>query len=108
MYMYLSNSLFQVLVWASISRKGPTNIVIFKGIMDSSFYQEILQDNLIPFIKENYPDGHRLMQDNDPKHTSASTKEWMSKAGINWWHTPPESPDRNSIDNDWHSLKCYL
>ena len=52
----------------------------------------ILERNLLPFLQNKYPDGHRFWQDNDPKHTSNSTKLWMQANGINHWHTPPESP----------------
>ena len=33
-----------------------------------------------------------MWQDNDPKHTSNSTKKWMINNGIDHWITPPESP----------------
>lgn len=60
--------------------------------MESIGYQTILERNLLPFIRKVYPDGHRMWQDNDPKHTSNSTKKWMKDNGIEHWVTPPESP----------------
>ena len=63
--------------------------------MESQGYQKILERNLLPFINNVYPDGHRLWQDNDPKHTSNSTKKWMKDNGVNHWPTPPESPVSN-------------
>ena len=100
---------YSVMVWGGISKKGATSLVIFTGIMKSEFYQEaILRDTLMPFIREKYPDHHRLMQDNDPKHTSKSTSKFMEDNNINWWRTPPESPDLNPIENLWHELKMYI
>ena len=76
------------------------------GIMNSQFYcDEILQKTLLQFIETVWPDGHRFQQDNDPKHTSNYTKQFMAANGINWWVTPAESPDLNPIELVWHQLK---
>jgi hypothetical protein len=80
-----------VLVWGGISNNGPTPIVIFTGNMDSEFYQTILQNYFLPFTNLHFPGGYRLVQDNDPKHVSKSTKEFMMRNNITWWPTPPES-----------------
>ena len=67
----------------------------------------MFEASLVPFITKVYLDGRRLMQDN-PKHCSRLARPFFELAGINWWRTPPESPDLNPIENVWCSLKRYL
>lgn len=99
----------KVHVWAGISAQGATDICIFNGIMDADFYCQILDRFLVPFIHEKFPNQTpRFMQDNDPKHTSRLAQTFFQTNGINWWKTPPESPDLNPIENLWHELKEHL
>ena len=68
----------------------------------------MLEKSFVPLVKAVYPDGHRFVQDNDPKHCSKFARRYYARAGINWWPTPPESPDCNPIENLWHELKEYI
>ena len=98
----------KVHAWAGISKKGPTPVVIFEGIMNADLCVEILQTGLLPFIQEELPDSHRFMQDNDPKHTSRRAAGFLSDEGVNWWKTPPESPNLNPIENLWQGTEGVL
>ena len=100
----------KVHVWAGISKQGATEVCIFEGIMDAPLYCEILEKTLMPFLQEKFPppNSHRFMQDNDPKHTSRVAKAFFASNNINWWKTPPESPDMNPIENLWHELKEFI
>ena len=75
----------KVHIWAGISCRGPTPICIFEGIMTADKYINILEQTLLPFLKEVYPDGHKFVQDNDPKHTAGRTQKWMGENDMNWW-----------------------
>jgi len=61
---------------------------------------------LIPFIRNKLSDDW-FMQDNNPKHMSRQAEAFETES-INWWRTPPESPDIHTIEELWHELKFYL
>ena len=76
--------------------------------MDADGYVSILEQAFLPFLRYVSPDGHRFVQDNDPKHTSKRSVAFFCQNGVNWFKTPPESPDLNPIENLWLEMKEYL
>ena len=98
----------KVHVWGGISKKGSTCIVMFTGILTATRYAEILDADLLPFIQSQYPNHHRLYQDNDPKHTSRYVQCFFEENGVVWFKSPAESPDLNPIEKIWASLKTWL
>ena len=72
----------KVHVWGGISKHGPTELVIFEGIMDAMLYCQILETSLLPFISNTLPE-HRFQQDNDLKHTSRYVKQFHIDNTVN-------------------------
>ena len=48
----------EVNVWPGISKRGIANICIFDEIMDGALYMRILQDFLLHFLTEYFPDEY--------------------------------------------------
>ena len=98
----------KVHVWGGISKRGATNLIIFSGTLIATKYTKILDAGLLPFTQAVFSDGYRLQQDNDPKHCANYTKNYFAEKNVNWWPTPPESPDLNPIENMWGTMKEFL
>ena len=88
-----------IMVWGCFSAKGLGPLVRIEGKMNHKDYINILEDNLLPFIQENYSTNHyKFQDDNAPVHTAKNVKKWMSEKGLilleDW---PSQSPDLNIV-----------
>ena len=74
-----ANHLIKVHVWGGISLRGAMNVVIFTGIINAQRFRVVLKAGLLPFIQEQFSDGHCLYQDNDPKHASEYIEDFLKR-----------------------------
>ncbi|KAK3552156.1 hypothetical protein QTP86_003113 [Hemibagrus guttatus] len=95
-----------VMVWDGFAASGPGRLAVINGTMNSAVYQKILKENVRPSVCDlKLKRTWVLQQDNDPKHTSKSTSEWLKKNKMKTLECPSQSPDLSPIEMLWHDLK---
>ena len=95
--------------WGCITFNGIGTLTPVEGNIDSEKYIEVLDQHLWPVIAKEFPNGGWIFQeDNCPMHVSRRTNNWKAENNIETLQWPSQSPDTNSIENVWRTIKVKL
>ena len=74
----------KVQIFGGISWDGPIPFKMFTRNLDTEFYIEVLDETLVPFMR-NFNGGNcRFLQDNAPSHVTAQVYNFLRENQLRW------------------------
>ena len=84
---------------------GLGSLVKLEGRLDSTAYQQVLEEHMLTDTAALIGEDFVFQQDNVPVCTSRSTRQWLRQHDVTQLDWPPKSPDANPIKKLWHEIK---
>ena len=97
-----------IMVWAALLPDGTLFISRIEGRCSKEWYLNLLEKEVLPFLRSKFNKRFVFQQDNAPCHKAKVVKNYFMKEEIQVLEWPPYSPDISPIENVFHLLKNYI
>ena len=87
------------MIWGCLSANVNPKLAQIEWTLGSMGYCTLLENILLQFAEDKYPEGCIFQQDNSQIHTSNHTKQLFSDMKIDTKNWPARSFDLNLIEN---------
>ena len=87
---------------------GHNFVKTVSGRIKSGTYSNLMKDTAILLMRDIFPDGFVLQQDNCSIHVSKKNWTFFEEMGIQLLPWPSRSPDLNIIENVWSMLSSKV
>ena len=97
--------------WGCFSKHGFGKLVLFRQTLNSKLMSKIYKNELLPPAKKWFSNtgyNRKLLEYNDPKHISKTSKTFKINNGIQSLPWASQSPDCNFIENVWSLMKLKI
>ena len=91
-------------ILGAIRYQGKPDICVLDQNVTGRLYLNILQNNLVPNMRQYYGNNWILVGDNAISHRANLVQGYLATEDITRLEWPPYNPDMNPIENRWYQM----